>query len=174
MTKQDTIADTMRQFMASGPSVEDYPTYKSLNDHVGAVHGLAEGKCQALAGEKAWAWTPDTVSGAWRKATDVEFTNRKAKAATKAHGTRTSKVMSDADRAALDAQVTALETVSNPTLAPLLAGLKAQQAADDQARKGSLKDRLAACVNTLGLEQVVNGLERAIAAAAADLAAETV
>ena len=166
MTKQDTIAATMATLMASGPSVKEYTSYKSLNDAVGAVHGLAAGKCQALAGEKAWVWTPDQVTGKWRKATDVEFEARREKAATKNHGTRTSKVMSDVDRAALDAQVTALETVNNPALAKLLADSKAQQAADDQARKGSLKDRLQAAVDTLGLEQVVNGLERAIAAAA--------
>ena len=159
MTKQETIAATMATLMASGPAVATYPTYKALNDAVGAVHGLTEGKCQALAGEKAWAWTPDTVSGAWRKATDVEFANRKAKAATKAHGTRKSKVMTDEDRAALDAQVTALETVNNPALAKLLADSKAQQAADDQARKGSLKDRLQAAIDKMGLEWVVTALE---------------
>lgn len=162
MTKQDTIAETMRAFMESGPSVSDYPNYKTLNDAVGAVHGLKEGKCQALAGEKAWAWAKDETSGKWRKATDDEFQAKQEAAAGKNHGgTRKSKVMGDADREALDAQVTALETVNNPALAGLLAGLKAQQAADDAARKGSLKDRLAAAVETLGIERAVTLLEEA-------------
>jgi hypothetical protein len=169
MQKQETIAETMRQFMATGPSTTEYPTYKSLNDYVGKVHGLPAGKCQALAGEKAWAWTPDTVSGQWRKATDVEFENRKV-AAAKNHGTRKAKVMGDAERAALDAQIAALQAIDNPALVGLLAGLKAQQAADDAARKGSLKDRLAACVDKLGMAEVVDLLEGAIAAAAEDAA----
>ncbi len=166
MQKQETIAGTMRVLMESGPAVKDFPTYKALNDHVGSLHGLPKGKCQCLAGEKAWAWTPDTVTGRWRKATDVEFENRKTAAATKNHGTRQAKVLSAEDRAALDTQVAALMAVDNPALAPLLAGLKAQQVADDLARKGSLKDRLAAAVEKLGLAEVVALLEGAIAAAA--------
>jgi hypothetical protein len=165
MQKQATIAETMRVFMATEPAVKDFPNYKALNDAVGAVHGLPAGKCQALAGPKAWEWTPDTVSGRWRKATDVEFESRKQKAAQKNHGTRKSKVLSDADRAALDAQIEALKTVNNPALAGLLADLQARQAADDLARKGSYKDRLAAAVERLSLATAVDILERAIAAA---------
>ena len=159
MIKQDTIAATMRQFMETGPSTATYPTYMSLNDHVGALHGLTTGRCQALAGEKAWAWTPDTTTGRWRKATDVEVESRRTRAAAKARGSRKSKVLSDADRASLDAQVAALETVNNPALAPLLAEAKAKQAADDEARKGSLKDRLQAVVARLGLARAVEALE---------------
>lgn len=170
MEKKETIAATMRHLMETGPSVAEYPNYRALNDHVGAAHGLAAGKCQALAGEKAWAWFADQTTGVWRKATEEEIAACREKAAGKTHGTRASKVMSNEDRAALDSQIAALETVNNPALEPLLADLKAKQVADDEARKGSLKDRLAAAIETLGLEQVVNGLERAIAAAA-DLAA---
>jgi hypothetical protein len=168
--KQDTIAATMRKFMESGPSVSKYPNYKTLNDAVGALFGLKEGKCQALAGEKAWAWTPDKVSGKWRKATAEEFAAKQAAAAQKNHGTRKSKVMGDAERAALDAQIAALETIDNPALAPLLADLKARQAADDAARKGSLKDRLAAAIEALGIERAVELLEEAVANAEAPLA----
>ena len=174
MEKQSTIAATMRQFMESGPSVEAFPSYKAINDHVGQVHGLPVGKCQALAGPKAWQWTPDQVSGVWRPATPEEFADRQEKAAAKNHGGPRSKVLSDEDRAALEAQVTALETVANPALAPLLADLRGKVAADDAARRGSLKDRLQACIDTLGLEHVVNGLERAIAAAAEAAAVESV
>lgn len=159
MTKEQTIAGTMKAFMESGPSIKDFPTYKSLNDYVGSLHGKAEGVCQALAGEKAWAWAQDTETGKWRPATEQEVEARRTAAAGKAHGTRTPKVMPDADRAALDAQVTALETVNNPALAPLLADLLARRNADDAARKGSLKDRLAAAVERLGLERAVNLLE---------------
>jgi hypothetical protein len=173
MQKQNTIAETMRKLMESGPSVETFPTYKSLNDHVGKVHGLTEGKCQALAGEKAWAWTPDQTTGKWRKATDVEVEARRAKAAGKSHGVRGSKVMSDVDRAALDAQIEALEQVANPALAPLLEGLKARQAADDAARKGSLKDRLQAAIDKLGIARAVDLLE-ALAGAVEAGAAESV
>lgn len=165
--KKETIAATMREFMASGPSVEEFPNYKSLNDYVGNLHGLKEGKCQALAGEKAWIWTADPTTKTWRKATDVEIESRREKAAKKNHGTRRSKVLSDADRAALDAQVTALEGINDPALAPLLADLKAKQASDDLARKGSLKDRLQAAVETLGLQAAVELLEAAEAEAEA-------
>jgi len=166
MEKKETIAGTMKAFMESGPSVKDFPTYKSLNDEVGKVHGLVAGKCQALAGPKAWAWTPDQTTGRWRKATDVEFANRKAAAAGKNHGGPRSKVLSAEDRASLDAQIEALETVNNPALAGLLAGLKAQQVADDLARKGTLKDRLNAAVEKLGLAEAVAILEETAAAAA--------
>lgn len=162
MQKQETIAATMKVFMESGPSVETYPNYKSLNDAVGKVHGLKEGKCQALAGPKAWAWHADTErTGTWRPATEQEVEARRTAAANKVHGTRTPKVMSDADRAALDAQVTALLAVNNPALAPLLAELQGKQAADDAARKGSMKDRLAAAIDKIGLEKVVAILEDA-------------
>lgn len=171
--KQDTIAATMRHLMATGPSITDYPNYKALNDAVGAAHGLPEGKCQALAGEKAWAWYADTATGRWRKATPEEVESRRQKAATKAHGTRKAKVLSDADRAALDAQVAALEAVDNPALAPLLEDLRGKQAADDAARKGSLKDRLQGLVDRLGLETVVEVLELCEAGAAAAEAPET-
>lgn len=174
--KQETIAETMRQFMASGPSVETYPTYKSLNDYVGKIHGLAEGKCQALAGEKAWIWTADPISKRWRKATNIEFENRKAKAAAKNHGTRRAKVLSDKDRVELELQIKALEEVANPHLAPVLVELQDKLAADDLARKGSLKDRLAACVDRIGVEKVVDFLEKVIAdydAETAAAAAET-
>lgn len=166
MEKQETIAETMREFMASGPSATEFTSYKALNDAVGAVHGLAEGKCQALAGAKAWAWAKDEVTGKWREATEAEVEACKAKAATKAHGGPRSKVMGDEDRAALDAQIGALETVNNPALAPLLAGLQAQQVADDAARRGSLKDRLADCVAKLGIERAVHLLEEAVEAGA--------
>lgn len=159
MEKKDTIAATMRALMESGPSVETYPTYKALNDAVGKVHNLPAGKCQALAGEKAWAWYADTDTGTWRKATEAEIESKRTAAAGKAHGGPRSKVLSDADRTALDAQVTALQTVANPALAPLLADLKAKQAADDAARKGSLKDRLQAAIEKLGLEKAVDILE---------------
>lgn len=159
MEKKDTIAATMREFMESGPSVKDFPSYKALNDAVGKVHGLADGKCQALAGVKAWLWHADTTTGKWRKATDDEFQAKQEAAAGKNHGGPRSKVMTDADRAALDAQVTALEAVDNPALAGLLAGLKAQQVADDLARKGSLKDRLQAAIDKMGLEWVVATVE---------------
>ena len=162
--KQDTIAETMRQFMQTGPSTTTYPTYKALNDAVGKVHGLEDGKCQALAGEKAWVWAKDTTTGKWRKATDEEIEAKRTTAAQKNSGGSRRKAMSDADRAALDAQVTALEAVNNPALAPLLEELKARQAADDAARKGSLKDRLQACIDKLGLERAVAILEDAIAA----------
>ena len=163
--KQDTIAETMRKFMGTGPSTATYPTYKSLNDYVGSLHGLPEGKCQALAGEKAWAWHPDTTTGKWRKATEAEIQAKRTAAAQKNNGgSRKPKILSDADRAALDAQVAALEAVNNPALEPLLADLKARQAADDAARKGSLKDRLAACIDKLGTVQAVTLLEEAIAA----------
>ena len=162
MEKKETIAGTMAAFMATSPDVATYPSYKSLNDAVGAVHGLKEGKCQALAGPKAWAWAKDEVTGKWRPATAAEIVARQTAAATKNHGGPRSKVLSDEDRAALDAQVTALETVNNPALAGLLAGLKAQQTADDAARKGSLKDQLAACVDKLGLAEAVALLEGAI------------
>ena len=161
MQKQETIAATMRQFMEGAPSVAEFPSYKALNDAVGKVHGHPAGKVQALAGEKAWKWTPDMVTGKWRPATEAEIAACRAKAATKNHGGPRSKVLSDEDRAALDAQVTALETVNNPALAPLLAGLKAQQAADDAARKGTLKDRLQAAIEKLGLVQAVTLLEEA-------------
>ena len=164
--KQETIAATMRAFMASGPSTVIYPSYKSLNDAVGALHGLPAGKCQCLAGEKAWAWHADTELGVWRKATDVEFENRKAAAVAKSNGGSRRKVLSAVDRAALDAQVTALEAVDNPALAGLLADLQARQTADDAARKGSMKDRLQAAIDTLGLAEAVTLLEGAIAAAA--------
>ena len=159
MQKKETIAGTMAAFMTTSPDVATYPSYKSLNDAVGAVHGLPAGKCQALAGPKAWAWAKDEASGKWRKATEDEVEACKANAATKAHGGPRSKVMTDEARAALDAQVTALETVNNPALAPLLAGLKAQQVADDLARKGSLKDRLQAAIDKMGLEWVVATVE---------------
>jgi hypothetical protein len=159
MTKEKTIAQTMQTFMVSGPSVKDYPNYKALNDAVGKVHGLAEGKCQALAGEKAWAWYADQTTGVWRKATDAEIETKRAAAATKGHGGPRNKVMTAEDRVALDAQVTALETVNNPALAGLLADLKARQETDDLARKGSLKDRLATAIDKLGLEKVVAILE---------------
>ena len=165
MQKKETIAATMAAFMAAGPSVTEYGTYKALNDAVGAVHGLDKGKCQALAGAKAWAWFADTTTGKWRKATDDEFQAKQDAAAGKNNGgTRKSKVLSDEDRAALDAQVAALETVNNPALAPLLAGLKAQQASDDQARKGSMKDRLQAAIAKLGIDRAVTLLEEAVAA----------
>lgn len=163
MDKKETIAETMRAFMATSPSVEEFPTYKSLNDYVGALHGLPEGKVQALAGPKAWAWTPDQTTGVWRKATDVEVESRRERAAGKAHGGPRSKVLSDADRAAIDAQVMALIAVDNPALAPLLADLKAKQASDDAARKGSLRDRLSAAIDKLGLEWVVKILEARVA-----------
>lgn len=159
MEKQDTIADTMRTLMATSPSVKDYPTYKSLNDYVGSIHGLEKGKCQALAGEKAWKWFADTELGVWRESTPEEFADRQEKAAGKNHGTRASKVLSDVDRAALDAQVVALETVNNPALLPLLNGLKAQQVNDDNAKKGSLKDRLQAAIDKMGLAWVVATVE---------------
>jgi hypothetical protein len=165
MQKQNTIAETMRKLMESGPSVETFPTYKSLNDHVGKLHGKAEGVCQALAGEKAWQWTPDQTTGKWRKATDVEIESRRAKAAGKTHGVRGSKVMSDVDRAALDAQIEALRAVDNPTLRPLLTSLYEKQWADDAARKGSLKDRLQAAVDALGLARAVDLLEAQVDAA---------
>ena len=164
MQKMDTIAATMREFMATGPSVAEFPSYKSLNDFVGDLHGLPEGKCQALAGEKAWQWTPDTVSGIWRKATEAEIAACREKAATKNHGGPRSKVLSDADRAALEAQVKALEAVANPALEPLLADLRGKVAADDAARKGSLKDRLSVAIDALGLAEVVALLEGAIEA----------
>jgi hypothetical protein len=164
MTKEKTIAETMRKLMESGPSVADYDCYKALNDAVGKVHGLPEGKCQALAGEKAWSWYADQTTGVWRKATPEEVEAKRSAAAGKSHGVRGSRVLSDADRAALDAQIAALETVNNPALAPLLAGLKAKQASEDAARKGSLKDRLQAAVDKLGLEKVVEILEAAEAA----------
>lgn len=164
MEKQETIAGTMASLMASGPAVAEYPSYKSLNDAVGKVHGHPAGKVQALAGEKAWAWTPDTITGVWRKATEEEINARRDKAASKNHGGPRSKVLSEEDRTALDAQVEALTAVNNPALLPLLNGLKAKQADDDSARKGSLKDRLAACVDKLGLEACVNCLEAAAAA----------
>ena len=167
MTKQDTIAETMRQFMATGPAVETYPSYKALNDAVGEAHGLPAGKCQALAGEKAWQWFADKTTGVWRKATEEEIAARRDAAAGKNHGTRASKVLPDEDRAALDAQIAALEAVDNPALAGLLAGLKAQQAADDAARKGTLKDRLQAAIDALGLAEAVALLEGAIDAGAA-------
>ena len=176
--KKETIAATMATLMASGPSTTTYSTYKALNDAVGAVHGYLAGKVQALAGEKAWAWAKDTATGKWRKATDAEIQACRDNAATKNHGTRTSKVLGDADRAALDAQVTALEAVNNPALAPLLADLRGKVIADDTARKGSLKDRLQAAVDKLGLDKAVEVLEKAVdlaadnAEAAADLAAE--
>ncbi len=172
--KQDTIAGTMRALMATGPSVADYPTYKALNDYVGALHGLPAGKCQALAGEKAWAWHPDTVTGRWRKSTDDEFASKKEAAARKNNGARKAKVLSDADRAALDAQVAALQAVAvnNPALAPLLEELKARQAADDLARKGSLKDRLQAAVDKLGLAVAVGILESRVAETGAEDATE--
>jgi hypothetical protein len=162
MQKQSTIAATMRKLMASGPSITEFPSYKSLNDFVGGLHGLAKGRCQALAGAKAWAWAKDEVTGKWRPATPEEFAAKKEAAACKnSGGSRKAKVMGDAERATLDAQVAALEAVDNPALAPLLAGLKTQQAADDQARKGSLKDRLQAAIDKLGLVQAVTLLEEA-------------
>ena len=161
MEKRETIAETMRAFMQSAPSIADFPSYKSLNDHVGKLHGLPAGKVQALAGPKAWGWHPDQETGRWRKSTEAEFNSKQAAAATKAHGGPRSKVLSAADRAALDAQVIALETVNNPALTPLLEGLKAKQAADDAARRGSLKDRLAAAVEALGIERAVALLEGA-------------
>lgn len=163
MIKQDTIAGTMRKFMESSPSVETYPTYKALNDAVGSLHDKAEGKVQELAGEKAWAWTPDPVTKTWRKATDAEIEAKRKSAAAKNNGVRRSKVLSDEERTALDAQIKALEQVNNPALAPLLADLKARQASDDTARKGSLKDRLAAAIDTLGVERIVRLLEAEIA-----------
>lgn len=166
--KKDTIAATMRLFMESAPAVKDFPTYKSLNDAVGAIHDLAEGKCQALAGPKAWAWAKDQATNKWRPATEAEVEACRANAASKNHGTRASKVMTDEDRAALDSQVAALETVNNPALAPLLADLRGKLAADDLARKGTLRDRLAAAVETLGLDAAVTLLEGAIDAEAVD------
>ena len=166
--KKETIAATMRQLMASGPSVIEYPSYKALNDAVGKVHGLPAGKVQTLAGPKAWAWFADQTTGVWRKATPEEIEAKREAASAKNHGgPRKSKALPDAERAALEAQVMALEQVANPALEPLLQDLKGKLAADDTARKGTLKDRLQVCIDTLGLEQVVNGLERAIAAAAA-------
>jgi hypothetical protein len=153
----------MRVFMESGPSVTDYPSYKSLNDAVGAVHGLPAGKCQALAGEKAWAWYADTVAGTWRPATEQEVEAKRAAAAGKNHGGPRSKVLSDADRAALDAQIEALRAVDNPTLRPLLTSLYEKQWADDAARRGSLKDRLQAAIDKLGLQAAVDLLEAAAA-----------
>jgi hypothetical protein len=174
MQKQDTIAATMRQFMESGPKVAEFPNYKSINDHVGKLHGLSEGKCQALAGEKAWQWHADQVTGVWRKATEDEIEAKRENAAGKNHGVRAPKVMSPEDRAALDAQVTALEQVANPALSPLLADLKARQTADDAARRGSLKDRLQAAIEKTGLELAVKFLEKLIATAEAETAtAET-
>ncbi len=161
MEKKDTIADTMRAFMASGPSVTEYPTYRALNDAVGAVHGKAEGKVQTLAGESAWAWTPDPTTKTWRRATDVEIESRRQKAAGKAHGTRGAKVLSPEDRESLEAQISALVVVGNPALKPLLSDLLARRNADDVARKGSLKDRLAAAVERLGLARAVDLLEAA-------------
>ncbi len=163
MEKQDTIAKTMATLMATSPAIAIYPTYKALNDAVGVVHGLPNGKVQALAGLKAWAWTADATTGTWRKATDDEVQARVDKAATKCHGVRGSKVMSEADRAALDTQVTALEAVNNPALLPLLNGLKAQQVGDDAAKKGSLKERLQAAVGKLGMGEAVAYLEGIIA-----------
>ena len=90
--KKETIAETMRAFMGSGPSTATYPTYKALNDAVGAVHGLPEGKCQALAGEKAWAWHADTVTGKWRKATEAE-TEAKRTAWARANGSSSPSLM---------------------------------------------------------------------------------
>lgn len=168
MTKGKTIAGTMAAFMATGPSVQEFPNYKTLNDAVGKAHGLAEGKCQALAGEKAWQWHADTTTGTWRKATPEEVEAKRAAAATKGHGGPRSKVMGEEERKSLDAQVTALETVANPALSPLLAELKARQTADDAARKGTLKDRLAAAVDKLGLEKAVEILEAVEAPAAAE------
>lgn len=161
--KFSTIAGTMTVFMESSPSVKEYGSYKALNDAVGKVHGLEPGKCQALAGEKAWKWHADEVTGTWRKATEAEFKAKQEAAAGKAHGGPRSKVMTPEARAALDAQVTALETVNNPALLPLLNGLKAQQVNDDTARKGSLKDRLQAAIDKLGLAKAVDILERGIA-----------
>lgn len=159
MEKKETIAETMRVFMESGPSVKTFPNYRALNDAVGAVHGKTAGVCQALAGEKAWAWYPDQTTGTWRKATEEEIATKRAAAAEKNHGVRGSKVLSAEDRAALDAQVAALETVNNPALAPLLEGLKARQTADDLARKGSLRDRMQAAIDKLGLAKAVDLLE---------------
>lgn len=162
MIKQDTIAATMKAFMATHPSVTEYPSYKALNDAAGAVHGLPAGKCQALAGPKAWAWYADETTGTWRKATDAEFKAKQEAAAGKNHGVRGSKVLSDEDRAALDAQIAALEQVANPALEPLLADLRGKQASDDAARRGSLKDRLAAATDYLGAELAVKVLEWAV------------
>jgi hypothetical protein len=172
MTKEKTIAQTMQTFMVSGPSVKEFPNYKTLNDAVGKAHGLAEGKCQALAGEKAWQWHADTTTGTWRKASPEEVEAKRTTAAGKAHGGPRSKVMTAEDRSALDAQVTALETVNNPALAPLLAGLKARQETDDLARKGSLKDRLATAIDKLGLEKVVAILEAQVVEAPAETDAD--
>ena len=176
MQKQETIAATMRLFMESGPSITEFTSYKTINDYVGALHGLPAGKVQALAGPKAWAWAKDETSGKWREATEAEIAACRANAATKNHGGPRSKVLSDADRAALDAQIEALQAVNNPALAGLLAGLKAQQVNDDTARKGSLKDRLQAAVDRLRLSEAVRILEAEVAAddaaADADLAAE--
>lgn len=165
MEKQETIAGTMATLMASGPLVTEFPNYKALNDHVGMIHGLAEGKCQALAGPKAWRWHADQVTKTWRPATEVEFKAKQEAAAAKAHGGPRSKVLSAEERVALDAQVEALVAVNNPALAPLLADLQARQAADDTARKGSLKDRLNAAIDKLGLEAAVALLEGAVAGA---------
>jgi len=162
MEKEQTIAATMRKLMQSGPSVKEFPTYKALNDTVGAAFGLPAGKCQALAGPKAWAWHADPVTGKWRRATPEETAAKAAAAAAKNNGgTRKAKVLSDEDRAALDAQVAALQAVNNPALAPLLADLQARQKADDAARKGSLKDRLQTAIDKLGLEKAVELLEAA-------------
>ena len=162
MQKQDTIAETMRLFMESGPSVETYPTYKSLNDAVGKVHGKDEGKVQALAGPKAWAWHPDTELGVWRKSTEAEAKAKAEAAASKTHGTRKAKVLSDKDRVELELQIRALEELAyNPHLAPIREELQAKLAADDAARKGTLKDRLAAAVDKLGIARAVELLEEA-------------
>ena len=164
MQKQETIAATMRLFMESGPSTTEFTSYKALNDYVGAAHGLPAGKCQALAGAKAWAWAKDETSGKWRLASPEEVEACKAKAAGKAHGGPRSKVLSDEERAVLEAQIAALEAVGNPALAPLLADLRGKVIADDQARKGSMKDRLAAAIDTLTLARAVAVLEWQIAA----------
>jgi hypothetical protein len=126
---------------------------------VGKTHGLPEGKVQALAGPKAWAWYPDQTTGTWRKATPEEVTARREKAAGKVHGVRGPKAMPEADRKALDAQIAALKAVDNPTLRPLLTSLYERQWADDAARKGSMKDRLATAIDKIGLAKAVEILE---------------
>jgi predicted ribonuclease toxin of YeeF-YezG toxin-antitoxin module len=162
MEKKSTIAATMKQFMESGPTIKAYPTYRALNDAVGACHGLPAGKVQALAGPKAWMWTADETTGKWRLSTADEVEAKAAKAAGKNHGTRAAKVLSDEERAALEAQIAALRSMDGAAataVAPLLASLVDKLQADDTARKGSLKDRLQTAIERLGLADAVEYLE---------------
>ena len=71
LQKKATYRATMEAWLATGVRVADFPTYKSLNDAVGAAHGVGPGRCQALAGKAAWAWTHGE-DGLWRRATADE------------------------------------------------------------------------------------------------------